>query len=141
MFITAFLGIIDFSKGKFTYVNAGHNPPLIKKSGKDYAWLQVNSGFVLGGMENIIYKPMECNLEKGDRIFCYTDGVTEAMNEKDELYSDERLMETLNAKKDIENLDELITEIKTDVDVFAGEADQADDITMLVVEMKQKASG
>src|SRR5680860_1328635 len=137
MFITVFLGIIDLKKGVLSYVNAGHNPPLFQKVGSDYEWLKVNSGFVLGVMENTSFKPKKRKLLKGDRIFCYTDGVTEAMNEKDELYSEERLLKTLNEKKDMPDLQGLIAAIKDDVDVFAGEAVQADDITMLAVELKK----
>ena len=137
MFVTLFLGIIDLKSGLLSYANAGHNPPLVQRAGSNYDWLPVNSGFVLGGMENISFKPKELQLSKGDRIFCYTDGVTEAMNEKDELYSDERLIKTLDEKKDLSGLQDLIRAIKADVDIFANGAEQADDITILVVELKQ----
>lgn len=136
MFVTAWMGILEVETGKFTYVNAGHNPPLIKHSGKGYNWLKSKPGFVLAGMEDIQYHQNAIALEPGDRVYLYTDGVTEASNVNDELFGDSRLLQIMNDKTDL-NLKELVTYVKEKVDAFAGEREQFDDITMLVMEYKK----
>ena len=136
MFVTAFIGILDLKTGQLTYANAGHNPPLIRKADGEYQWLPVKSGFVLAGMEDIVYRQQEGMLEAGDRLFLYTDGVTEAMNKSDQLYTDGRLLKLLNGLPAETDLVEMITGIKSDIDRFADGAEQADDITMLVMEYR-----
>ena len=136
MFVTAWMGILEIETGKFTYVNAGHNPPLIKHSGKDYNWLKSKPGFVLAGMEDIQYHQNAIALEPGDMVYLYTDGVTEASNVNDELFGDSRLLQIMNNKMDI-GLKDLIAYVKEKVDTFAGEREQFDDITMLVMEYKK----
>lgn len=132
MFVTAFMGVLDFSNGKFVYVNAGHNAPLIKRCNGQFEWLKARPGFVLAGMEDINYKEAELTLEKGDVFFTYTDGVTEALNVEKDLYSDQRLIDTLNKSID-QNLSvkETLHYIKEDIDCFAEGEEQADDITIL----------
>lgn len=132
MFVTAFMGIYELSTGKFTYTNAGHNLPLIKRCGKKFEFLNMRPCFVLGGMEGIKYREEELYLQKGDVIYFYTDGVTEAINESGELYSDDRLLESINSTQEVK-LDELLYDIKKSIDKFAGNAEQADDITMLTL--------
>ncbi len=137
MFVTVFAGVYEISTGIFTYVNAGHNPPALYRKGGEFTWLPTRPGFVLAGMEDIRYKPQQVTLQSGDRLFMYTDGVTEAMNPQDELFSDPRLLDTLN-QLDLENrtLDGQLKDIKAEIDRFADGADQADDITMLMMEIK-----
>lgn len=130
MFVTAFMGIIDLETGVFRFVNAGHNPPCIKRRGGEFQWLTLPSGFVLAGMEGMKYKETTVNFERGDMIYMYTDGVTEAMNAQDELFSEERLLEVLNQHTD-SNPENLLMEIKKAIDDFVLEAPQVDDITML----------
>ncbi len=137
MFVTAWMGILEVETGKFTYVNAGHNPPLLKHAGNDYNWLKSKPGFVLAGMENINYYQNEIDLEPGDRVYLYTDGVTEAINHDDELFGDLRLLQVMNNKND-PNLTELLSYVKEEIDIFAGNKEQFDDITMLVMEYKDK---
>lgn len=132
MFVTAFMGILDLPTGQFTYVNAGHNLPLIKQ-GDRYEWLKARPGFVLAGMEDVMYRQNTLQLNPGDKIYLYTDGVTEALNPSLELYSDPRLLETINQAKDL-NVQETLPFIKNDIFKFANGADQADDITMLGLE-------
>ena len=136
MFVTAWMGILEIETGKFIYVNAGHNPPLIKHSGKSYNWLKSKPGFVLAGMEDIQYHQNAIALELGDRVYLYTDGVTEASNINDELFGDSRLLQIMNDKANL-NLKELVAYVKEKVDTFAGEREQFDDITMLVMEYKK----
>lgn len=132
MFVTAFMGILDIPTGLFTYVNAGHNPPMIKRMGENCEWLPTKPGFVLAGMDGMSYKQDEITLKQGDVLFMYTDGVTEAVNRQDELFTEPRLLEVANRHKDSE-LRELLTNIKSEIDLFANGAEQADDITMLAV--------
>ncbi len=136
MFVTAWMGILEIETGKFAYVNAGHNPPLLKHLGKTYDWLKSKPGFVLAGMENIKYHQNEITLAPGDRLYLYTDGITEASNYNDELFGDSRLLQVMNDKKDL-SLKELLLHVKENVDIFAGEKEQFDDITMLVMEYKK----
>lgn len=131
MFVTAWQGNINLESGVMTYVNGGHNPPLIKKAktGK-FEYLKSKKGFILGGIEGFSYHSEEMKLDKGDIIFLYTDGITEAMNEQSELYGEERLLNLLN-DMEIYNMKDLCEKVGKDVESFAGNAKQADDITML----------
>lgn len=135
MFVTVFFAILDIPTGKLTYANAGHNPPLLKRAGGEYDWLPVKRGFVVAGMEGMKYKQDEIILCEGDELFLYTDGVTEAMNHEKQLFSDPYLLEMANKHKD-ECLKEFLESVKKEVDIFADGAEQADDITMLVLEIK-----
>jgi sigma-B regulation protein RsbU (phosphoserine phosphatase) len=132
MFVTAILGYLDIPTGKFTFVNAAHNPPLIKRAGGNFEWLKVKPGFILAGMEDMMYKQHEVILQKDDELFLYTDGITEAVNNEEELFSDPRLLETANRYVDLP-LNVFTTSIKQEIDIFADGAEQADDITMLVL--------
>jgi sigma-B regulation protein RsbU (phosphoserine phosphatase) len=134
MFVTAFMGILDIPTRKFSYVNAGHNPPLIKRSGGRYEWLPTKPGFVIAGMEGMSYQQDEIILQKGDAIFMYTDGVTEATNPADDLFGDAKLLEVAN-KQESGDLKDFLARIKTEIDVFADGAEQADDITMSVMKL------
>ena len=138
MFVTAFMGYLDIPTGTFTYVNAGHNPPLVKHSGGRYEWLKTKPCFVLAGMENIPYTQDEIKLDYGDMLFLYTDGVTEAMNENLELFTDPRLQDTLNKYTDAAPKD-LLSLLMKEIDAFAGNAEQADDITMLALRYDTQA--
>lgn len=130
MFVTAWMGMLDLKTGKVEFVNAGHNPPAVRKNGGNFDYLRTRTGFVLAGMEGIRYKKNELQLEPGDEIFLYTDGVVEATDVSEHLYGDERLLNVLNenCSTDVKHLCEIV---KEDVDQFAGEAPQFDDITML----------
>lgn len=131
LFVTCFLGIIDLETGEVEYANAGHNPPLVYKKATDkFEYLEMNKSFVLGAFAGYRYKTEKMKFEEGDMIFIYSDGVTEAMNIQDELYSEKRLKEKLNETKN-KNVTNLITGVRESVKDFAGEAPQSDDITML----------
>ncbi len=133
MFVTAWMGILDLRTGHVEFANAGHNPPLIYRADGSYTYLRSRAGLVLAGMEGINYKLQEFDLAKGDRIFLYTDGVTEATDPDKQLYGEERLQAFLDAhQKDA--LQDVLSELKTDIDAFAGEAEQFDDITMVILD-------
>ena len=132
MFVTAWMGILNVKTGKVLFANAGHNPPLIKHADGTYEYLKSRAGFVLAGMEGVRYRKNELELEPGDAIYLYTDGVTEATDLNNELYGEERLYNVLAANKDADT--KTICElIKEDVDKFVDEAPQFDDITMLAL--------
>ncbi len=132
MFVTAWMGILDLKTGRLKFVNAGHNPPLVRQADGEFVYLKARSGMVLAGMDGIKYRQNELQLTPGDQIFLYTDGVTEATNDKNELYGEERLLSLAN-KNITKTPQQLIAAVKDDVDVFVGDAPQFDDITMLAV--------
>ena len=132
MFVTAWLGILDTKTGLLKFANAGHNPPLFQKAGEKFSYMKARSGMLLAGMEGIRYRKNEMQLTPGDRIYLYTDGVTEATDNNTELYGEQRLLDFVNA---LENTDpeSMCSRIKEDVDQFVGTAPQFDDITMLAL--------
>ncbi len=135
MFVTAWMGVLEISTGKFTFVNAGHNAPILKAK-DDYSWLKSKPGFVLGGMEDIKYSQNEIFLKPGDRIFLYTDGITEAINKDEEAFGEERLFKAIN-KKGSSEISNVLDSVKNKIDIFVGDLDQFDDITMLILEYKK----
>jgi serine phosphatase RsbU (regulator of sigma subunit) len=137
MFVTAWMGILDLMTGTLSFANAGHNPPLIKTADGKFEYLKARSGLFLAGMEDIKYKKNQITLNPGEMIYLYTDGVTEATNISNELYGDKRLHSVLN-ENSTKTPYEILEAVKKDIDVFAGEAEQFDDITMLCLEYKKK---
>ena len=135
LFITAFEGVLDLVTGEFRFVNAGHEIPFLCKKGAGFEPYKIRAGFVLAGMEGIRYRCGSMQLEPGDRIFQYTDGVTEATNKANELYGMERLQTVLCQNISLAP-SELLLKIKSDIDTFVGDAPQFDDITMLCLEYK-----
>ena len=135
MFVTAFVGMLDVTSGKFYYVNAGHNPPLVyHKREKKFAYIDVKRNFVLGGMDEMDYESQELTLEPGDKLFLYTDGVTEALSESEELYGEQRLLNCLNSiSVDGLSLKEIQHHVQEDLQKHVGTAEQSDDITMLAL--------
>jgi len=136
MFVTAFMGFFHIPTGRFTYVNAGHNPPLIKKRNNGYVFLKNEPCLILAWLDNAKYREEEIILEPGDSIYLYTDGVTEAMNTNKDLFGDDRLLLAMNQYRDLPP-EELLDAIKKEVDRFAEGAEQADDITMLALKIRQ----
>ena len=137
LFITAFEGVLDFVTGEFNFVNAGHEIPFVCKADGAFEPYKIRPGFVLAGMEDMRYRAGSMILEPGDKIFQYTDGVTEATNIHNELYGMERLEVILNKVK-CGTPHEILPAVKADVDEFVGEAPQFDDITMLCLEYKER---
>ena len=135
MFVTAFIGMLDLGTGQITYVNAGHNPPLIYRAAEHrFSYLDVKRNFVLGGMPGLSYQGQEITLTPGDRFFLYTDGVTEALNEESELYGEERLLSCLNqaATKEL-SLEKLLAAVRDSLAEHVKTAEQSDDITMMAL--------
>ncbi len=140
MFVTAWMGVLDIKTGLVEFVNAGHNPPLVRHKDGSFEYLKSRAGFVLAGMEGLKYRKNELRLGEGDEIFLYTDGVTEATNSENELYGEERLLNFINTLHDIP-AEAVCNAVKADVDAFVGEAPQFDDITMVYLKFNGAQKG
>ena len=140
MFVTAWMGIIDTNTGNMQFANAGHNPPLLKQDNEGFKYLKSRAGFVLAGMEGIQYHCGELTLQPGDRIFLYTDGVTEATNNDNVLFGEQSLYNFMNENTNLEAV-KILPLLKDSIDEFVGGAPQFDDITMLIFDYKPKQIG
>ncbi len=132
MFVTVWMGILNLKTGQVDFVDAGHNPPLLYKRNGEFAYLSCKPELVLTGMPGLKYKRQSFTMKPGDKLFLYTDGVTEAHNSQKELYGESRLLDFLNANQN-DSPGDIILKVKDDIDAFAGEMDQFDDITMLTI--------
>ena len=137
MFVTVWLGILEISTGKLTAANAGHEYPAIRRADGDYALIRDKHGFILAGMEGSKYKEYELTLSPGESLYVYTDGVTEATDAAETLYGTERLLAALNRQPEAAP-EELLQNVKADIDHFVGQAPQFDDITMLCLRLKER---
>lgn len=135
MFVTAFLGILDTESGEVIYANGGHNPPLHLKHGGGVAWPARSGSLMVGVMEDAPYRCERILLEPGDCLFLYTDGVNEAINAREEAFSNDRLERRLRALQGYE-IKDVVFGIMADVRAFTGEAPQFDDITMMVIQYR-----
>ena len=140
MFVTAWMGILDLPTGNIRFANAGHNPPLLRRSDGSFEYLKTRPGFVLAGMDGVRYRVGEMALNPGDRLFLYTDGVPEATNASNELYGEDRLLSFMNQNASMEAT-QLLPALKANIDEFVGEAPQFDDITMLMFDYKPQKGG
>jgi len=129
LFVTAFAGIFDYRTGKLTYVNAGHNKPLVMRGG-EWSWLKERSGPGMGWFDWAEYKAFETRLEPGDELFAYTDGVNEAFNAEGEQYGNDRL-EAFLGKHGHLHPRRLLRAQRADLIGWSYGAEQSDDITML----------
>jgi serine phosphatase RsbU (regulator of sigma subunit) len=130
------MGVLEISTGRFSYVNAGHNPPLLKRAGGNFEFLRAKAGFVLAGLDSYRYRQQETRLSEGDMLYLYTDGVTEATTADNRLYGEDRLKSVLDAHRDAPS-SELLPIVKADIDKFVEGAPQFDDITMLALEVRK----
>ncbi len=132
LFVTMFLAILDFRTGELAFSNAGHNPPALIAPDGAVSWLALPRGVFLGIMEEAVYKTSRLALAPGARLVAFTDGVTEAMDPAQRLFGTDRLRETLERAAGLppEVLD---AAVMAAVQAFAGEAEQADDITVLTL--------
>ncbi|MCQ2424087.1 MAG: SpoIIE family protein phosphatase [Clostridia bacterium] len=132
MFVTTWQGSIDLETGTVTYVNAGHNPPLVRHGKGNFEYVRTRCGFVLAGMEGVRYKTQTLQLRPGDTLCLYTDGVTEAQNDAGELFGEHRLLNAVNSVE-FTSMEQLCATVKTNVENFVGDAPQFDDITILAL--------
>lgn len=130
MFVTLFIAIIDIRSGEVVFTNAGHNPPYVRREGGALQRLDTRHGPVIGAMEGMVYGEDRMNLRIGDMLFLYTDGVTEAMDARDRLFSEERLVALLESG-DAATAEAAVDATVSAVKAFEGGAEQTDDITVL----------
>ena len=136
MFITIFYGVLDPANRKFTYVNAGHNPPMLVRGDPHYVrTLEEGRGIALGVVPEVNIKYAELVLEPDDLIVMYTDGITEAFNPQDEEFGEERLMDYLQNHRN-DPVQEIIDGLVDEVRRFCGSRQQSDDITLVIVRVK-----
>lgn len=140
MFVTVWLGILEISTGKMKCANAGHEYPAIMRRDGAFQLFKDKHGLVLAGMEGARYREYALELNEGDRLFVYTDGVPEATNADTVLYGTDRMLHALNEAKG-SSCRGLLEALHRDVDAFVGAADQFDDITMLCIERRTAADG
>ncbi len=136
LFVTVFAAVLDVETGQLSYANAGHNPVWLR-SKYSTGWLKAPPGVVMGVMDTVVYKTCTVGLNPGDGIFLYTDGVTEAINDRNELFGNDRLEQTLRRIRSQETAEnpvtaqDLVNAAIGAVDEFAGDQPQFDDITMM----------
>lgn len=132
LFVTVFLGVLDLRDSCLRFVNAGHNKPAVCHNNKKFELLDCKSDFVLGMMEELNYREQGTELCPGDRLYLYTDGVTEMLNKQKEPYTEERMLKTLNQHKEIwQNPERLLDCMYDDLEEFRHGTKQSDDITMI----------
>ena len=135
MFVTVFYGIYNMKTGEIKYTNAGHNPPYVLKRDGSLERLPVTRNMTIGIFGDFEYQEDSLQLEHGDTLLLYTDGVTEAINPQEEEFKEERLEQTLKSKA-FESCQQIIDTIKADVKAFADGAEQSDDITLLALKRR-----
>lgn len=131
LFITCWAGVLDICTGNIRVVNAGHCFPIIRKADGETSVAALRSGLPLAAMSGISYRPKEIVLEKGDTMLLYTDGVTEAHSVRNELFGEDRLLQTVSSR--FTDAKELNNAVIRDVDRFSIGKEQFDDITMVTV--------
>jgi sigma-B regulation protein RsbU (phosphoserine phosphatase) len=137
MFVTVWLGILDTETGVLTASNAGHEYPMVMTGDEGFEILKDKHGFVIGGMPGLRHTEYEIRMEKGSKIFVYTDGLAEAQNAAGEFYTADRAVKELNVCR--KGTPEFIVKwMERSVDKFVAEAPQFDDLTMLCLEYKGK---
>lgn len=131
MFVTLFIGLLDTRTGILEYANGGHCQPMVVNAASgEVRTLADMSGPLVGAMDGLVYESCQATLEHGDLCLLYTDGVTEAMNEKKELFTEQRLMAVMKEQRTA-SPDRLIHAVYEALLAFRGTAEPSDDITML----------
>jgi sigma-B regulation protein RsbU (phosphoserine phosphatase) len=134
MFVTVFYGVIDWESRTLAYVNAGHNPPLFFRARNREISKLIRTGIAVGAMENAEYTSRELPLETNDVVILYTDGVTEAINQREEMFGEERLQNVARAGAGLSAQD-LMQKILDQIKSFCGNHPQSDDITLMVIKV------
>ncbi len=132
IFVTLLIGVMDVRTGHIFYANGGHNPPFILRQGGQVDTLHGISGPAVGVVDDVDFTLMETQLNVGDSLFLYTDGVNEAMDKNYQLYGNDRLYNTLINSKDCKAA-QIVQNIMNDVHAHADGAEQSDDITVLTI--------
>lgn len=136
MFVTVWLGILELSTGKITACNAGHDDPAVYRKGGTFELVKTVHDIAVGAMGGLPYSDYEIQLNKGDKLFLYTDGVPEATDRDMKMLSLDTMVDTLNRHKE-ETPQQILEGISNDINEFVADAPQFDDITMLCLELKE----
>jgi sigma-B regulation protein RsbU (phosphoserine phosphatase) len=131
MFVTVFMGLLDIRSGEFCYVNAGHNRPMLRQGASGFTSLPRADTCMIGMIEELEFPVRRLQLNQGDCLFLYTDGVTEAMDEEGRLFSEEKLITVLDAAPADAEPQDILKAVSEEVKAHAGNAEQSDDVTML----------
>lgn len=134
MFVTVFYGIYHYKTGMMDYTNAGHNPPYLLRGGRTVECLPVASNFVVGVFDDIEFESNTLTFGIGDTLLLYTDGVTEAFNDKREQFSESNLQDILASMHESSSAKEVVTSVLQSVKTFSGDYPQSDDITLLFLQ-------
>jgi sigma-B regulation protein RsbU (phosphoserine phosphatase) len=132
MFVTFFIGIINLKTGEMNYTNAGHNPPVVIHADNKTEYFEITQDIPIGLFENYDYTEKTRVLSENDRLFLYTDGITEAENWNEELYSDERLLKCITGINSFDPT-EIVMKVARDVVVHVNDYQQSDDLTMMCI--------
>ena len=132
MFVSAWVGVLDYATGHIDYVNAGHNPPLLWQREGGWSWLRKRSGPILGLYEEMPYRTMSLDCDPEDVLLLYTDGVTEAFDASESLYGENRLLAVVEEAHHLHSR-EIVELVRADVAKYAADAEQSDDITVLAL--------
>jgi len=138
MFVTTFCGILKVSTGQIRYTNAGHNPPLVIGPDKEARFIEGTGDTALGIEEDLVFHQADITLAPGETLFMYTDGVTEAFNDRGEEFSEERLRQVVTAHSG-GGVQATARAVMENVKAFTGEVPQSDDIAILALQYLPKA--
>ncbi len=138
-FVTVWIGVIDLKNGGLTFVNAGHNPPILLQADDHDTYLRTRPGLVLGAMPGVKYHSQEVVIAPGDALYLYTDGVTEQTNAQGELFGENRLLSFLSFGRFYEDPGAILPAVSARVSAFAANTAQADDRTQLVIRYRGTA--
>ena len=130
MFVTIWVGILEISTGKLRAANAGHEYPALKRANGRFELYRDKHGLVVGAMEGVKYREYELQLEPGDKLFVYTDGVPEAIDSKNQAFGTGRMLQALNLEPEA-GPERMLQNVRQEMDDFVWDAEQFDDITML----------
>ena len=132
MFVTVWLGILEISTGKITAANAGHDDPAVYRAGGEFSIVKNRHGPVIGAMSGMVYRDFTIDLKPGDKLFLYTDGVPEATDADEKMFTLDGMLKALNGAGDLQPK-EILGAVWDSVCAFVGDAPQFDDLTMLCV--------
>ena len=138
MFVTVFCGILDVARGVLAYCNGGHDAPLIGRAGAGFAFVECVGGMMLGAVPDAHCQSGTIALQRGDVVLCYTDGVTEAMNREQEMFTQHRLRDSVAGMEDAEAA-HLVDRLHAEIRAFAQGAPQSDDIAVLALKYRGSA--
>ncbi len=136
LFVTVWLGIVQISTGKGMAANAGHEYPVIRRAGGQFELIKTKHSPAVACMEEMKFKEHEFELNRGDILYVYTDGVPEATDANNELYGTDRMLEALNTIPEDTSMENILKTVRASVDEFVGDAPQFDDLTHLAFVLK-----